>query len=205
MKHALSTLDRIGPVGVLATAIAAPCCFPLFAAVGATLGLGALGRYETTVLYLFQACAVLSLIGLGFALFQHRNPLPLLLGLLSAGALAYHFYFSFSLAALYSGLFGLLGATAWNYFSWSRHRGQDPLLKSTISCPKCGHRAEETMPTNACLFFYDCPGCNARLEPKAGDCCVFCSYGSVPCPPIQLGTSCCAESMSEIPVSIASE
>jgi hypothetical protein len=24
-----------------------------------------------------------------------------------------------------------------------------------------------------------------RLRPKAGDCCVFCSYGSVPCPPIQ--------------------
>ncbi|MFZ0027756.1 MAG: GDCCVxC domain-containing (seleno)protein, partial [Pseudolabrys sp.] len=27
--------------------------------------------------------------------------------------------------------------------------------------------------------------------PKDGDCCVFCSYGSVPCPPIQeKGTGC---------------
>jgi len=24
------------------------------------------------------------------------------------------------------------------------------------------------------------------LKPLTGDCCVFCSYGTVPCPPIQL-------------------
>ena len=42
-------------------------------------------------------------------------------------------------------------------------------------------------------------GCGARLKPKPGDCCVFCSYGSVPCPPIQaervgehVAPSCCA-------------
>jgi hypothetical protein len=27
-------------------------------------------------------------------------------------------------------------------------------------------------------------------KPKPGDCCVFCSYGSVPCPPMQEGKSC---------------
>jgi hypothetical protein len=37
----------------------------------------------------------------------------------------------------------------------------------------------------ACQFFYDCKECGVRLKPKPGDCCVFCSYGSVPCPPIQ--------------------
>lgn len=58
-------------------------------------------------------------------------------------------------------------------------------LQSTITCPDCGHRALETMPTDACQFFYDCTGCGTRLKPKAGDCCVFCSYGSLPCPPIQ--------------------
>jgi hypothetical protein len=41
------------------------------------------------------------------------------------------------------------------------------------------------MPTNACQFFYDCGGCGSRLKPKPGDCCVFCSYGTVPCPPVQ--------------------
>ena len=58
-------------------------------------------------------------------------------------------------------------------------------LQSTLTCPKCGHQATEIMPTDVCQFFYDCKGCGARLRPFAGDCCVFCSYGSVPCPPIQ--------------------
>jgi len=56
---------------------------------------------------------------------------------------------------------------------------------STITCPKCGHQAVEKMPTDACQFFYDCKGCGERLKPKPGDCCVYCSYGSVPCPPMQ--------------------
>lgn len=56
---------------------------------------------------------------------------------------------------------------------------------SVLTCPKCGHRKTERMPTDACLFFYECEGCKTLLKPKAGDCCVFCSYGTVPCPPIQ--------------------
>lgn len=58
-------------------------------------------------------------------------------------------------------------------------------LRSTVSCPRCGHQEVETMPTDACQFFYDCKGCEAVLRPRPGDCCVFCSYGSLPCPPIQ--------------------
>ncbi len=49
------------------------------------------------------------------------------------------------------------------------------------------------MPTNACQFYYDCEGCGALLKPLPGDCCVYCSYGNVNCPPIQEGTSCCGE------------
>ena len=65
------------------------------------------------------------------------------------------------------------------------------ILASELTCPECGHKAVETMPENACLFFYDCAGCGALLKPLAGDCCVFCSYGNVPCPPIQLAETCC--------------
>lgn len=69
-----------------------------------------------------------------------------------------------------------------------------PILESTLTCPDCGTQAVETMPTDACLYFYTCTGCGSRLKPKHGDCCVFCSYGSVPCPPIQMGdgNACCA-------------
>ena len=51
------------------------------------------------------------------------------------------------------------------------------------------------MPTDACKIFYDCEGCGTRLKPLAGDCCVFCSYASVPCPPIQENgkAACCSE------------
>ncbi|WP_337925141.1 GDCCVxC domain-containing (seleno)protein [Sneathiella sedimenti] len=64
-------------------------------------------------------------------------------------------------------------------------------LTSILTCPDCGHKEVETMPTDACQWFYDCKGCGALLKPKAGDCCVYCSYGSVPCPPKQAGDNCC--------------
>lgn len=59
------------------------------------------------------------------------------------------------------------------------------ILESVLTCPHCGYARRETMPTDACLFFYECSQCKALLRPKRGDCCVFCSYGSVPCPPVQ--------------------
>ena len=62
----------------------------------------------------------------------------------------------------------------------------EPVPDSEITCPRCGHRATERMPTDACQFFYECTSCHEVLRPRAGDCCVFCSYGSVPCPPVQL-------------------
>ena len=66
-----------------------------------------------------------------------------------------------------------------------------PELQSTLTCPHCGRASVETMPTDACLFFWECPGCKTRLKPLAGDCCVFCSYGSVKCPPKQMEEDCC--------------
>lgn len=64
-------------------------------------------------------------------------------------------------------------------------------LLSTISCPECGHKQEESMPTDACQFFYECKSCMTVLKPKKGDCCVYCSFGSVACPPIQQNQNCC--------------
>jgi hypothetical protein len=63
-------------------------------------------------------------------------------------------------------------------------------LESVVTCPKCGFGKQETMPTDACQFYYECRNCGALLRPTAGDCCVFCSYGSVPCPPIQEQRCC---------------
>ena len=58
-------------------------------------------------------------------------------------------------------------------------------VNSTITCLACGHQATETMPTDACVYVYECKACRVALKPKRGDCCVFCSYGSERCPPLQ--------------------
>lgn len=65
------------------------------------------------------------------------------------------------------------------------------IAESTITCPFCGTSKTETMPTDACQFFYDCTGCKTLLRPKHGHCCVFCSFGTVPCPPIQKKDGLC--------------
>ncbi len=65
-------------------------------------------------------------------------------------------------------------------------------LTSVITCPECGYQKTETMPTDSCQYFYDCEGCGVVLKPNEGDCCVYCSYGTVPCPPVQIhGKGCC--------------
>jgi len=64
-------------------------------------------------------------------------------------------------------------------------------LKSIITCPVCGHSKEETMPEDACTYFYECEECKTVLKPLKGECCVFCSYGTVKCPPVQMGHKCC--------------
>ena len=64
-------------------------------------------------------------------------------------------------------------------------------LISVISCPNCGYSKEEKMPEDACMYFYECEQCNHLLRPLEGDCCVFCSYGTIACPPIQKDESCC--------------
>jgi hypothetical protein len=63
--------------------------------------------------------------------------------------------------------------------------GMQVTLTATITCPECAHRTTETMPEDACVHFWVCPNCGTQLKPQAGDCCVFCSYGTVPCPPVQ--------------------
>lgn len=65
------------------------------------------------------------------------------------------------------------------------------LLESTLTCPQCGVSNRERMPTDACLFFYECTGCSILLRPLPGHCCVFCSYGAIKCPPMQQQGECC--------------
>lgn len=193
-RKTLPTLDKLGAVGAFLAAAAAPCCFPLLAGVGGALGLGALQAWRGYMDYAIQAFVAISAAGSVIAFRQHRQAWPMALGLGGAALVFFAFHVSYHVALIYTGLAGLAGAAVWNYFAKRRGRAcfRRIELQSVIACPHCGHRKEETMPTDACLYFYECPSCHATLRPKPGDCCVFCSYGSVKCPPIQAGSSCCA-------------
>ena len=58
-------------------------------------------------------------------------------------------------------------------------------VNATLRCPHCGHEERMAMPVDQCVVVYDCPACARTLRPRAGDCCVFCSYADRPCPSIQ--------------------
>ena len=62
---------------------------------------------------------------------------------------------------------------------------------SIITCPKCDFKKEEVMPTESCQFFYTCTNCKELLKALKGDCCVYCSFGSINCPSIQQNQNCC--------------
>lgn len=85
-----------------------------------------------------------------------------------------------------------LGYASWKLFFKNRRKIGQPIRQSMLTCPNCGHQKTETMPTDACQYFYECENCKTVLKPLAGDCCVYCSYGTVKCPPIQVGgENCC--------------
>ncbi|MES2732601.1 MAG: GDCCVxC domain-containing (seleno)protein [Bacteroidota bacterium] len=57
---------------------------------------------------------------------------------------------------------------------------QELILISKITCPHCGYSKIEFL-ADTPLTGYECRSCHAVLLPKAGECCIFCSYGSVRC------------------------
>jgi hypothetical protein len=154
-------------------------------------------------MWVFQAMVLISIGGFVISYRKHRYTYPLLIAIPSGLLIFYGYNFNDSdywTYFIYTGMFGLLIATVVNYYRNKLHgscetcatyNGKTVELKSTLTCPKCGHKKYEIMPTDACTFFYECENCKTRLKPLEGDCCVYCSYGSVKCPPIQAGENCC--------------
>ena len=60
------------------------------------------------------------------------------------------------------------------------------ITKASLTCPECGVGQDAEMPTDAYQFFFECSSCGSVLKPEDGDCCVFCSYADVVCPPNQI-------------------
>lgn len=198
-----SNIDKFGTVGLFLTALFSPCCFPIFAFGASALGLGSFELFGGWTMWIFQAMAVISSIGLFISYRKHRNISPIIIAVVSSGLIiyAYNFYDNDNWTTLlYTGMFGLLLATILNYYinkksnnckTCTTYNGKTVELQSTLICPNCGHQKDEIMPTDACVYFYECEQCKTRLKPLQGDCCVYCSYGTVKCPPIQSGENCC--------------
>ena len=189
-------IEKIGVIGIVITAITSPCCFPLFGILFSAFGFGSFELFGGTTLLIFLGFVILSLIGFIFSFIHHKKYLPLVIGTISS-SLIFNNYFSASETndTMYIGMVGLIITSIINYYEtkiFNLMGNKKITLESTITCPSCGHKKEEVMPTDACQYFYECESCKKVLKPKQGDCCVYCSYGSRPCPPIQeIGKSCC--------------
>lgn len=190
-------VENIGTIGAffMAMATAAPCCLPLLATSGAALGLSVLLPYQEILTYVLQCFVILVLVGHVRAYLKHRNYCLLLLSFASSIGIFFGYNFYYSANIIYPSLIGLGVAAIWHYFINRSDNAacstKNIILESIITCPLCGFQRAEIMPVDFCLFFYECLGCKALLKPKKGDCCVFCSYGSVKCPPIQTGSCLC--------------
>ena len=197
-----SNIDKLGTAGLFLTAIFSPCCFPLFAFGASALGLGSFELFGGWTMWVFQAMVIISIAGLYISYRKHRCAYPLLTAIAGGLLVFYGYHFNNSdywTYFLYAGMLGLLLATIWNYRRTKMHgacgtcttyNGKSVELNSTITCPHCGHKSDNQMPIDACQFFYECDHCKQVLKPKPGDCCVYCSYGTVKCPPIQAGDCC---------------
>ena len=192
-----SNIDKFGTIGLFLTVLFSPCCFPLFAFSASALGLGSFELFGGWTMWIFLIMVIISIIGLIISYFKHLSWYPIIIAVPSAMAISYSIFYNGATFLIYIGMFGILMATGVNYYrnkldkNCTMYRGKTVKLKSTLTCPKCGYKKEEIMPTDACQFFYECTKCKIILKPLEGDCCVYCSYGSVKCPPIQAGDNCC--------------
>ena len=58
------------------------------------------------------------------------------------------------------------------------------VLESVLTCPRCGFAKPETMPTDACQFYYECSNCKAAApQPRGLLRFLFVRLGEVPADP----------------------
>ena len=111
---ATNVLDKIGSVGAVLAAAAAPCCFPFLGIVGSILGLSFLAPYESYLIYAIQFLAIVALAGSFIAYRGHRKILPLSLGIASTAVVLYALNIDINDRLLYLGFAGLIVVAIWN-------------------------------------------------------------------------------------------
>jgi len=132
-KSSLATLPAF--VAVLLPAGLCPACWPAYAGILSSLGLGLLIDAK----FLFPLTAVLlalAVFALGYRANRRRGYGPLILGLSGAAAvLSFKFAVDWSIL-VYAGLAVLVAASIWN--AW-------PIRETGVRCPACSSDARATV------------------------------------------------------------
>lgn len=133
IKRILTALPGIG--AALLPKAACPACWPLYAGILSSLGLGFLmtGPY----FYLFIGILLgASLSSLAYKARTRRGYLPFWVGLLSASIIVAGKYFALSDYVFYSGALLLVIASIWNNIPVGNRNSSDK-SESIVKCPNC--------------------------------------------------------------------
>jgi len=127
------TFDKLGAVGAVLSAVAAPCCFPFFAVIGNALGLGSVPFLRGNAPILIQAMTALAFVGQMASYLQHGKRGPLFISMVSAGLVAVAYFLSYHVLLIYAALAGLTIAAVWNVVNSQRAR---------LCCPAGDNQAQ---------------------------------------------------------------
>jgi len=106
--------DKLGAIGAVFSAVAAPCCFPLFAAIGGAVGLGSVPFLRSNAPLLIQVMTALAFLGQVASYRQHRKKAPLFISAVSVGLVVVAYFLNYHVLLIYAALAGLTIAAVWN-------------------------------------------------------------------------------------------
>jgi len=133
VKRILTALPGIG--AALLPNATCPACWPIYAGILSSLGLGFLmtGSY----FYLFIGILLsISLFSLAYKAKTRRGYFPFWIGLLSATIIVAGKYYVLSDYVFYSGAFLLIVASIWNNIPIKKNSSSDN-NESIVTCPNC--------------------------------------------------------------------
>ena len=106
--------DKLGAIGAVFSAVAAPCCFPLFAAIGGAVGLESVPFLRSNAPLLIQVMTALAFLGQVASYRQHRKKGPLFISAVSVGLVVVAYLLNYHVSLIYAALAGLTIAAVWN-------------------------------------------------------------------------------------------
>src|SRR6187455_2527243 len=99
-----SRIVQIGAIGTIVSALASPCCFPLFAPLSGLLGLSSVPFFRGNASALIQAMTALTLGGQVAAYRRHRHLGQLIVSAVGAVLVVVAYYAAYHVGLIYCAL-----------------------------------------------------------------------------------------------------